>query len=222
MGEDEQHDGDPAAAAFTKLAGEIALMRGAVERIATEKADTEMPDYSETLGEIVQRLDAIEDKPAMMMTPEDMAARIGKAAETSRRTDAAIIGEARERHRQATNELWSLVGTMRGRHEQRQHLYIAIAAGCLIWSILPGVILRAMPTSWHMPEKMATHIIGEPSLWEAGSRMMRAGNADSWRSTIIAVELWRDNREALEACEKKARKAKKTVRCAVNVGRSRP
>ena len=48
---------DPAAAAFSRLEGEIALMRRAVENLTTEKANIEIPDYNPTLGEMAQHLD---------------------------------------------------------------------------------------------------------------------------------------------------------------------
>ncbi|WP_414714585.1 DUF6118 family protein, partial [Sphingopyxis sp.] len=57
-----------------------------------------------------------------------------------------------------------------------------------------------------MPESMAAHIMGEPNLWEAGSRMMRAGDPGSWHSMIVAVEMWRDNRDTVAACERAATK----------------
>lgn len=31
-------------------------------------------------------------------------------------------------------------------------------------SILPGAVVRELPKSWHMPERMAAHIMGETSL----------------------------------------------------------
>ena len=45
---------DPAAAAFSRLEREIALIRRAVENLATEKANIDIPDYSSTLGEMAQ------------------------------------------------------------------------------------------------------------------------------------------------------------------------
>ena len=78
---------DPATAAFSRLEGEIALMRRAIENLATEKANIDIPDYNPTLGEMAQHLDtatktlaAIAAKPAMEMTPETMAQRMAQAA----------------------------------------------------------------------------------------------------------------------------------------------
>lgn len=64
---------------------------------------------------------------------------------------------------------------------------------------------------------MAAHIIGEPTLWEAGSRMMQAGDPASWRSTILAIEMRRDNPEAIVACEQRAAKSKRPVRCTIRI-----
>lgn len=67
---------DPAAAAFSRLEGEIALLRRGVENLAAEKASIDVPDYSSTLGEMAQHLEvatrtlkAIVNTPAMDVTP---------------------------------------------------------------------------------------------------------------------------------------------------------
>lgn len=227
IGADAGAPSDPAAA-FAELTGEVALLRRATEGLSAEKARLEMPDYEPTLRAMEARLAEIDRsiatmaaKPALQLTPDALAERIDKAAGTSRRTDAATIGEARDGHRQATNAIQSLVGTMRTRQEQRRHLQIAIvggiAAGCLFWSIMPGVILRALPASWHMPESMAAHILGEPSLWEAGSRMMQAGNPQCWQEIIDADRMRRDSRSVTEACEKKNAKAKNAARRTIDI-----
>lgn len=221
---------DPATQAFTRLEGEMALMRRAVEHLAAEKADIVIPDYSTTLGEMAKRLSAlaqglvaIADKPAMQFTPEGMAARIEAAAEKSRASDKATLREAREAHQEAARIIHGLVGTVRGTDEQRKHLIWAasggLAAGCLLWSILPGVALRALPDSWHMPESMAAHIIGEPTLWEAGTRMMRADSEKALQALADAAEMLRDNGDAIDACEQAASKADGPVRCSIKIGR---
>ena len=222
---------DPVAA-FSALTGEVALLRRATEGLSAEKARLDMPDYSLTLGAMDKRLAAmaqtLEDMaemPALQWTPEEIARGVERAAEQSRRSDAKTIREARDGHREATAAIQSLVGFMRSRQQQCRNIWQAaacgVAAGCVLWSILPGVLLRSLPASWHMPESMAAHIIGEPSLWEAGGRLMHAGDPGSWRSTIIAVEMRRDNRDAIDTCEKRATKAGKPVNCTIRI-RARP
>ena len=50
--------GDPAAEAFARLEGELALMRRAVQHLAAERADIVIPDYGPTLTDMVKRIAA--------------------------------------------------------------------------------------------------------------------------------------------------------------------
>ncbi|PBN44743.1 DUF6118 family protein [Sphingobium sp. D43FB] len=190
---------ETAAQAFARLDGRIAMMARAVEHLAAERASIDIPDYSATLGQmntrlaaVAQGLAAIAQMPAMQLTPEKMAARMDAAAVSARATDKDTLREAREGHQEAARIIHSLARTISSAHEQRRHLIWAasagLAAGCLLWSILPGAVLRALPTSWHMPEGMAAHIMGEASLWDAGERMMHAGDADAWEAITAAPE----------------------------------
>lgn len=227
--DDTMEERDPAAEAFSRLEGEIALMRRAAEQMAAEKANITIPDYSATLGEMSQRLNSaaqtlqtIVGKPAMDLTPESMAQRIDHAARQARQTDQKELRSAQDRCDSASRDLRGLIATAQTAHEQRRHLVWAagggLLTGCLLWSIMPGVILRALPASWHMPESMATHIIGEPSLWEAGIRLMQAESPQAWQAIADAAKMRRDNRETIASCEKAALDAKRHVRCTIKVG----
>ncbi|MDB5704684.1 MAG: hypothetical protein JWN66_1800 [Sphingomonas bacterium] len=221
---------ETAAQAFGRLDGRIALMSRAVEHLAAERASIDIPDYSATLGQMNTRIAAIADeltdiaeKPAMLLTPEGLAARMNAAAEKSRRTDSAALREAREAHQEAARIIRDVVGAVRQKHEQRERLLWTagggILAGCLLWSFLPGVVGRTLPEGWHMPERMARHMVGEPTLWEAGTRIMRADSPDAWRAIADAAEMRRDNREAIDACEQAASKDTQPVRCTITLGR---
>lgn len=217
---------DRAAEAFSRLEGEMALVRRAVEHLAAEKADITIPDYTATLGEMSQRLArthqtlrAIVDKPAMTLTPESLAQGINDAARQARQTDHDELRSACNRYDHSSRELRRLVATVRAANEQRRYLYWAagggLLAGCLLWAILPGAILRMLPDSWHGPEMMATHIVGEPSVWEAGMRLMRAGDPEAWQGIVRAAETWRDNLEVIRDCEQVAVKAKEPAQCTI-------
>jgi len=114
-----------------------------------------------------------------------------------------------------------LAGTVAAIREQRSRLVWAagggLLAGMLIWSFLPGVILRTLPQGWHMPENMARHIIGKPTLWDAGMRLMQADSPQAWNGLANAAELLRDNRKAIADCERAAIKAKRPVRCTISI-----
>lgn len=219
---------ETAAQAFARLDGRIALMSRAVEHLAAERASIDIPDYSATLGQmntrlavIAQGLAGIAEKPAMLLTPEGLAARMDAAAEKSRRTDSATLREARETHQEAARIIRDLAGVVRGKREQRKHLLWTavggVLAGCLLWSLLPGVVARTLPEGWRMPERMARHMVGEPTLWEAGTRIMRADSPRARQAIADAAEMLRDNHEAIAACEQAASKVKQPVQCAISI-----
>ena len=226
---------ETAAQAFARLDdrvagldGRIALMVRAVEHMAAERFSIEIPDYNPTLektnvhlAEITKRLNAIEDAPALDMTPEDMGARIAAAAHKARESDEARNRRVQQDQTDAVQALHQIIGNAHSREQQRQHLWRGIGggilAGCLLWSLLPGMIARAMPESWHWPERIARRTVGEPSLWEAGSRMMQAGSPEAWRAITAAAVMRHENKEAIAACERKAAKRKKPVRCTLSL-----
>lgn len=221
---DEPREPDPATRAFNRLEGEIGRMRRTVEQLATEKAKIEAPDYNRTLGEMSKRLGAIEEKPAMQITPEDMAARIAAAATEARRTDRAALRDAQQKYDQMAYRLEALVGTATTIAMQRRYITWAggggLFAGCILWAILPGAFARALPESWHVPERMAAHVAGGPTLWEAGVRIMRAGSPEAYRAIADAAEMRHQNRDTIAACEKNAAKRKKPVRCTIEIEQS--
>src|SRR3546814_13105449 len=103
------------------------------------------------LAAIIKRLKAIEDAPALDMTPEDMGARIDAAARNARETERANVQQAQPNPAGAVQALNQAIGHQRTRQSQREHLLWGIAggvlAGCRLWSFLPGVIASAMPES---------------------------------------------------------------------------
>lgn len=221
-------ESDPAAEAFARLEGEMALMRRAVEHLAAERADIIIPDYGTTLnemagrlGEMSQSLTAIAGKPAMQFTPKSMAERIEAAAQIARRTDHDQLAEARKRFGQGAQEMRGLVGRAHTIAEQRRRLAWmgggGLLAGILLWSFLPGMVARSAPTSWHWPERMATRMLGERTLWDAGVRLMRAGNPEVWSVLVQAADMQHDNREIIADCRNAANRTGKPVRCTLEV-----
>lgn len=223
-----QAAGDPAAEAFARLEGELAMMRRAVQHLASERADIVIPDYRTTLTDMAKRLGAISrgintiaDHPAMQLTPDSFGARIEAVAESARRSDHDRIKQARTDLNHATQDLHAITAQARTAGEQRQQL-LQVAGGCmlagiLLWSFLPGTIARTMPESWHWPERIATRMVGASSLWDAGARMMQAGDPQAWSALLHAADTQRDNREAIEACRKSAATSRQPVRCTVRI-----
>lgn len=220
--------GDPAAEAFARLEGELALMRRAVQHLAAERADIVIPDYGPTLTDMAKRMGAISESlkgmaghPAMQMTPDSIGQRIAAAAESAWRSDQDRISQARDDLHHAAQAMRSVTAHARTAAEQRQQLYQvaggALLAGILLWSFLPGTIARAMPDSWQWPERMATRMLGESTRWDAGARMMRSDSAEAWSALAQAADIQRDNRDAIDACRKNAATSQQSVRCTVRI-----
>jgi hypothetical protein len=222
----DEPDPDPATRAFTRLEGEMAMMRRAVEHLATEKSEIDIPDYSKTLGEMANRLVSIERQPAMQVTPEDFEARMTAAAARARRDEEVLIVAAKRERGEAIRDLRAIIGTANSIYEQKRlrRWYVGggLLAGCLLWSVLPGFVARILPTSWHLPERIAARTVREPTLWDAGTRLMQAGNPEGWQAIVDAADMRQANREAIDACLQRAAKAKQPVRCMIRVRNRQP
>lgn len=210
--------------------GRLAVIARALEHIAVEKQSIEVPDYNPTLAkfnaalaEIAKHMKAFAQSEALNMTPESMAERIIGSAEAARETDKASIKQAQMILREAHADQMRAIGSVRTKHQQRQHkLYTAIGtalAVSLLWLFYPGWAASLAPGGWHWPERIATQTMGEASPWEAGIRLMRAGNPDGWQAIVHAADMARENLDAIAACEQAAENAKEPVRCTITIGR---
>lgn len=220
---------DPAAEAFTRLEGEMALMRRAVQHLAAERADIVIPDYAPTLTEMTKRLGAISgsiddiaEHPAMQITPDSFGRRIEAAAEAARRGDQGRINVAHNELRQAARDMQAVTTRARTSAEQRRTVFQAVGGGLLggmlLWSFLPGTIARAVPERWHWPEAMARRLLGEPTTVDAGVRMMRKANPQAWEDIAYAAKLSDANADAIDRCRARAQQAERRIECTIRIG----
>jgi hypothetical protein len=240
---DDIPEGDDPAEAFDRLRAvvegqdrELALLRRAVEGLAAERAHIDVPDYSETLGRMQQGVDATAERiavineviarsPALAMTPEQMAQRIAAAGSTARREDQAALAKAGEDKARVMAELRAITGSAWTRADQKnRQLWFGLggaAIGILVWSILPGLVAREIaPESWQWPERIAARTLDMP-MWEGGQRMMQTAAPDAFANIAAADRIVTANREAMEACQKRANKAREVVRCTIKIGMQR-
>lgn len=219
---------DEATQAFARLEGELAMMRRAVQHLAAERADIVIPDYTATLGQMAGQLEqvsesltAIGGKPAITLTPEDIAVQIKRASHDMQRDTSDLFRQGRKDFDSVTAQLSAMVGRVRTEGEQKRQTWrfavLGLAAGILLWSILPGTIARAMPESWHWPEWMAERALGDSSRWNAGSRMMQSADPLAWHVLVAAADMQRDNRDKIEDCRKRANSSGKNVSCTLQI-----
>jgi hypothetical protein len=217
-------ESDPATEAFARLEGEMAMMRHTLQNMARERADIVIPDYTATLGQMAGQLTQVSktlgiigNKPAIELTPEDIAVQIKRTSLDMQRDASDLFRQGRKDLDSATGQLNAIVGRVRTEDEQKRQTWrfagVGFAVGILLWSILPGTIARAMPESWHWPERMARKAVGEPNIVEAGIRLIRSQNPEAWEELAATQRILNENREAFERCIEKAGKVERSVRC---------
>lgn len=215
-----------------RLDGRLALMTRTLEHIAIERHSLDVPDYSPTLAKmnsylasIAGQTKAMQESPALKLTPRSMAAEIASAAKAVRDSDKATIAKAQDLHRQAHADLMRAIGHVRGKAMQRWHMVWCIGGTTLVvsllWLVYPGWAAAIGPRSWLWPERVAQRVLGETSLWDAGRRMMQAGDDESWQAVVTATELQRENQDKIENCLQVAVKMGKPVQCSIAIGERR-
>ena len=219
---------DPATEAFARLEGEMAMVRHTVQNMARERADIVIPDYTATLGQMADQLakvsktlSTIGKKPAIELTPEDIAVQIKHASLDMLRDSSDLFRQGRKDLDNATGRLAAIVGRVRAEDEQKRQTWrfagVGLVAGILLWSILPGTIARAMPESWQLPERMARKAVGAPTIVEAGLRMIESQNPDGFEELMAAHSILNANREALDRCKERAREKNLSVSCSIEL-----
>jgi hypothetical protein len=176
-----------AADAFDRLCSKLSLLQSAVEGLTA--ARERMPDYSATLGSMNEGLRALDVRleemgrsRALSLSPIALAEEINAASQAVRSQDRRDLMDAKDGLVRSLGRVDGMIA--RGRSatgRARRELQIAaggVVVGILLWSILPGAILRSLPESWHAPEWMAARMIGVDQA-EAGRRMIDAANADN-------------------------------------------
>ena len=219
---------DPATEAFVRLEGEMAMVRHTVQNMARERADIVIPDYTATLSQMADQLaqvsktlSTIGNKPAIELTPEDIAIQIKRASLDMQRDASDLFRQGRKDFDSATAQLNVIVGRVRTEDEQKRQTWrfagVGLVAGILLWSILPGAFARAMPESWHWPERIARKAVGEPTILEAGIRLIRSQNPVAWEELMGAQRILTENRETLDRCIEKARKVDRSISCEIQI-----
>ncbi|GAA0318316.1 hypothetical protein GCM10009087_30940 [Sphingomonas oligophenolica] len=180
--------------AFEAQRVEVSLIRAAVEGLTA--ARERIPDYSTTLGQMAEALQAaaggiqrIERSPAVRLSPAALVGEIIKASADARAEDRTALSEARDALSRSIGRIDGIVERGQAADRQWQRLVWASAggtlSGMLLMSILPGVVARSLPTSWHVPEWMAARTIGLDQL-AAGELLITT--ASSKRPSLVQQE----------------------------------
>ena len=228
MDEDDDRGRDDPAAAFERLRGEVSLLRSAIEGLTAARDSIEIPDYEPTLARteavlnvLVQLVTEIGKSPAIKLTPENWGHRVNEAVASATHELRHQVESSRVALATAARDLQGMVVSARRGDQQNWWLLWTglggLLLGLILYALLAGPIARLMPTSWQWPERVATRVLAEPTQWDAGRHLMMTDSPDTWAGVVAAVKLAGDNRDAIGTCRKSATRAKKPVRCAIEV-----
>ena len=99
----------------------------------------------------------------MRLSPAALTAEIVKAGIAARTEDARAITETRDALHRAIGRVDGIVERGQAADAQvRRRGWSAVAgavAGMLVWAVLPGMVARALPARWHVPEWMAARTL---------------------------------------------------------------
>jgi|GEM_PF-595037 len=219
---------DPAAAAFEELRREVAMVHRAMGGLAAER--TTIPDYSETLGQILQasaaaarRFKELKELPALHLTPEIIGRQINTAAEVSQRAHQAVLTEASAALQQTTRDLNSRLQSVRAAKSQRIWVAatgaVCLVAGMTLWAVVAGGAERSPSIDQRSPEAKAAAILGMDQT-SAGEHLIQASAPELWQDIVLGNRIVVANRHMLNVCLKNAGRPYK--RCVITMPAAKP
>jgi hypothetical protein len=181
-----QHSQDDPAAlspteAFEALRGEVAHLETSIKGLTAKRE--ELPNYSPTLAAILRAqkdatdaLHRVEQSPAIKLSPAAMVVELARASEGIRSADREMLHEARDAIVRSVGRIDGMVERGQAADRQfEQNMWWGtggIVLGAFLMATVPGIIIRALPDSWNMPERMAARSIGL-DMASAGERLSR-------------------------------------------------
>jgi Family of unknown function (DUF6118) len=203
-GHEPEDDGD-AVRAFEALREEVAALRRGVELVYRQGQQTApgAPDYSPTLGQMEQalqaiaaRLEAVERQPALTLTPARFRTEIDSVASGAVSTISRPFIEAVQEARAAARDLKALTGRVHERQEQRTWLLIVGAFGLIVgvglWYVAAGLLPRSVG------DGIAASLIGG-TRWQAGETLMDEASPASFDKMVRLYQACGEQTTAL--CE---------------------
>ena len=141
---------DDAALAFAALQAEVATLRQAVEALpAIVEGATRATDYTPTLGAVVKvltqveaRIVAIQDHPALKMTPEQHGRAIGRAGADAFADAARVMRDEADALKRERMRLAGIVGDVLTRPAQRRR-QMWIGIGGILMGLMIAALIRA-------------------------------------------------------------------------------
>jgi hypothetical protein len=218
----------PIEQALEAVARRLAGVTAAVDGFAERQQDLLGRDYSEDLALIHQScedlretIDALAQKPALVLTPEMIGRQIEAAGQQVRKDTDAAMAAAHNNFRNAIRALAEMTGSVRTVRQQNQWLSgvagLALVLGALGGAIILPAIDWVVPEGWLWPEKRAMSALRRNGR-EAGERLLLVTDPERWNAIQAPTRLSEVNSVAIERCARRAADRKlRSVGCIVEV-----
>jgi len=162
----------------------------------------------------------MEVRPALRLTPDALASQVRQAVEAAQQQGRQELANAVQRVDAARADLERLAERQRTGREQVRQVAIMTAvgavAGVVVWVCFSGPIVRALPASWNVPERMAAATL-RMDRWGAGTRLMRSVDPVSWKALAASAELERANHAKLVACREATARSGRARPCLITL-----
>jgi hypothetical protein len=225
-------DPDPDEVALEQALEAVALrlagVTAAVDGFAERQQDLLGRDYSEDLALIHQScedlretIDALAQKPALVLTPEMIGLQIEAAGQGAHRDAKQALLAAQGSLQNSIAAVSKVMGSIRTARRQNQMLAgaagLALILGWVGGSIIPPAIDWIVPETWQWPEKRAMSALRR-SGWEAGERLLLVNDPERWKAIQAAARMSDANSHAIAKCASRAAERRlKSVGCSIEV-----
>ncbi len=217
-------DLDQPEVAFAAIGTRLAGLTAAIDGFAARQQEIHARDYSEDLGRIQLRQDAVRSavlklaaRPAMDLTPAEIASQIEQAGANARAEDHAVFNSGHRQLGQAIRSIEGIVASAVTAREQKRWIAgaaaTAILVGFVLGAIVPSWIDRAVPASWQWPEQRAAKLLNRDP-WDAGIHLLQVSDPKQFRVLEAATQPASGNTEQLSDC--RARTGKR-ISCDIKV-----
>ncbi|WP_313539411.1 DUF6118 family protein [Sphingomonas sp.] len=220
-------EADQTVQAFNDMSRKLAGLTAAVDGFVARQQELHARDYGPDLEKIRDGYDKVcgainilAKRPAMTLTPQDIAKQIEAAGTQERADDHRAWTGASHALANMVQELKGMVASARS--AETQQLWIAGAAalalviGFAFGTVVPPVIAQLAPESWHWPEGRAAAMLRRTP-WDAGVRLIQVANPQQARALADAAQLTKDNADVLTACRKRAEQLSAPVKCSIQI-----
>ncbi len=226
---DPSPDEIPIEQALDAVARRLAGVTAAVDGFAERQQDLLGRDYSEDLAVIHQSceglregIDALAQKPALVLTPEMIGRQIEAGARQARKDADLALAAVHNNLQHAISALAKMTGSVRTVRQQNQWLSGAVGLALVLGAMGGAIILPAIdwvvPEGWLWPEKRAMSALRRRG-WEAGERLLLVADPKRWKAVQASTRLSEENSDTIWKCAMRAADRKlRSVGCTVEVG----